>query len=281
MTDLLDFDQTAHTLVGRVPLHYNEAGEGPVLIMLHGSGPGVSGWSNFKANFPVYAQHFRTIIPDMPGFGRSPLNELDRPYPEVAAAAVLHLMDELGIASAHLLGNSMRSAAAMQLAVDAPARIERMVLMSTPGVSILGTPSSEGGRRLNEFLATPTREHMIAWIDTMVADKSLVTAELVDERMHMASQPGVTETARKIFASLNDPAFRDQVPLWAVTNKIRNPTLITWGRDDRMIPLEFGLLPFCRMPNAELHVFPRCGHWAQVERKEEFERVTLEFLCRA
>jgi len=87
MTDLLDFDQTAHTLVGRVPLHYNEAGEGPVLIMLHGSGPGVSGWSNFKANFPVYAQHFRTIIPDMPGFGRSPLTELDRPYPEVAGGS--------------------------------------------------------------------------------------------------------------------------------------------------------------------------------------------------
>ena len=280
MRTLLDYEETTRTLSGSAALHYNEAGTGPVFIMLHGSGPGVSGWSNFKGNLPVFARSFRTIVPDMPGFGRSPLSELNRPYPEVAASAILHLMDELDIRTTHLLGNSMGGAVAMALALDAPTRIDRMVLMGPPGVNVVGTAISEGGRRLNEFLAAPSRARMAAWIETMVADPALVTDELIDERMEMAMQPGVTETARAIFANLVDPRFRDIPPLWTQTNRIRQRTLVTWGRDDRMVPFENGLLPFRRMPNAELHVFSRCGHWAQVERKDDFERVAQEFLSR-
>jgi len=280
MSTLLDYEETTRTLSGSAALHYNEAGTGPVFIMLHGSGPGVSGWSNFKGNLPVFARSFRTIVPDMPGFGRSPLSELNRRYPEVAASAILHLMDELDIRTTHLLGNSMGGAVAMQLALDAPTRVDRMVLMGPPGVNVVGTAISEGGRRLNEFLAAPSRAGMAAWIETMVADPALVTDELIDERMEMAMQPGVTETARAIFANLVDPRFRDVPPLWTQTNRIRQRTLVTWGRDDRMVPFENGLLPFRRMPNAELHVFSRCGHWAQVERKDDFERVAQEFLSR-
>ena len=280
MSTLLDYEETTRTLSGSAALHYNEAGTGPVFIMLHGSGPGVSGWSNFKGNLPVFARSFRTIVPDMPGFGRSPLSELNRRYPEVAASAILHLMDELDIRTTHLLGNSMGGAVAMQLALDAPTRVDRMVLMGPPGVNVVGTAISEGGRRLNEFLAAPSRARMAAWIETMVADPALVTDELIDERMEMAMRPGVTETARAIFTNLVDPRFRDLPPLWTQTNRIRQRTLVTWGRDDRMVPFENGLLPFRRMPNAELHVFSRCGHWAQVERKDDFERVAQEFLSR-
>jgi len=282
MSTQMDYDETSRVLTSSEtePLHYHEAGEGSAFILLHGSGPGVSGWSNFKGNLPVFAKTFRTIILDMPGFGRSPLRPLDRRYPEVAAEAVVELMDQLEIDSAHLLGNSMGGAVAMQLALDAPSRINRMVLMGPPGVNITGTAISEGGHRLNEFLATPTRDGMIAWIQTMVANHKLIDDTLVDERMTMAQQPGVTETARKIFANLTDPRFRDQPPLWTLTNHIHHPTLITWGRDDRMIPLENGLLPFRRMPNAELHIFAKCGHWAQMERKNDFDRVALEFLLR-
>jgi 4,5:9,10-diseco-3-hydroxy-5,9,17-trioxoandrosta-1(10),2-diene-4-oate hydrolase len=282
MTALLDFDATSHTVAGSLPapLHYHEAGDGPALIMLHGSGPGVSGWSNFKGNLPVFARSFRTLLLDMPGFGRSPLWQLDRRYPEVAADAVVQFMDALGIESAHLLGNSMGGAVAMHTALTHPERVDRMVLMGPPGVNVLGTAVSEGGRRLNEFLAAPSRERMVAWIDTMVAKKSLIDDALIDERMETALRPGVTETARQIFANIADPQFNSAPPLWTLTNRIPQPTLITWGRDDRMIPLDNGLLPFRRMPNAELHVFSRCGHWAQVERKEDFERVALEFLSR-
>ena len=168
----------------------------------------------------------------------------------------------------------------MQFALNYPDRAERLVMMGPGGVNVIGPPLSEGGKRLNEFLSNPTREGMVAWVETMVADMSKVSEELIDERMANALRPGSIESAREIFANINDRRFRDDVPVWALTNRIRHPALITWGRDDRMVPLENGLLPFRRMPNAEMHIFSRCGHWAQVERKTDFERVVLEFLLR-
>ena len=280
MTELLDFDATSHVLDGDWPLHYHEHGDGPVLIMLHGSGPGVSGWSNFRGNLPVFAKEYRTIVLDMPGFGRSPLRSLDRRYPHIAADAVLTLMDRLGIETAHFLGNSMGGAVTMQFALSHASRADRLVLMGPGGVNVVGPPVSEGGKRLTEFLANPSREGMVAWVDTMVAERSVINDDLIDERMRNALAPGVIESSRAIFASLNDPKFRDDPPVWALTNRIRHRALITWGRDDRMVPFENGLLPWRRMPNAELHVFSKCGHWAQVERKDDFERVVLEFLSR-
>ncbi len=280
MTEVLEFDATSRTLGGDWPLHYHEHGAGPALIMLHGSGPGVSGWSNFRGNFGVYAERFRTIILDMPGFGRSPQGVLDRRYPRVAADAVVRLMDGLGIDKAHLLGNSMGGVVAQQTALTYPARVDRLVLMGPGGVNVFGPALSEGGRRLNEFLATPSRQAMAAWVETMVEAPGVVDNDLLDERMANAELPGAIESARAIFANLVDPAYRDDPAVWTQTNRIRHQTLITWGRDDRMVPFENGLLPYRRMPNAELHVFSKCGHWAQVERKADFERVTLEFLTR-
>jgi 4,5:9,10-diseco-3-hydroxy-5,9,17-trioxoandrosta-1(10),2-diene-4-oate hydrolase len=278
----LDFEGTSRWFDGEFHLHYHEAGSGPVLVLLHGSGPGVSGWSNFHGNLPVLAEHFRTIVLDMPGFGRSDPVEIDRPYSKIAAASVLGLMDGLGIERAHLLGNSFGGSAAGHFAVAYPDRADRLVLMGPGGfaVNVFSPDVSEGAKRLREFLAAPTREGMVAWVDCMVEEKSVVDDALIDERMANASRPGVIEASRAITASFRDPRFADELPLWARTASIPHPVLITWGRDDRMLLYESGLFAFRRLPNAELHVFSRCGHWAQVERKAEFERVVLEFLTR-
>lgn len=276
--DLLDFDATGHFLeTEKYNLHYHEAGEGETLILLHGSGPGVSGWSNFRGNFPVLSKEFRTIILDMPGFGLSTVDQIDRSYPKIGADGLLALMDGLGIDKAHLLGNSMGGAVTIQFAIDNPQRCDRLVMMGPGGVNTIGPPSSEGGTRLLEFLENPTRDAMLAWVHTMVANKSVITDELIDERMANALMPGVIETSRAIRASAMKP---DDVPNWARMHLIKNQVLITWGRDDRMTPLENGLFPYRRLPNAELHIFSKCGHWAQVERKSDFERIVLEFLTR-
>jgi 4,5:9,10-diseco-3-hydroxy-5,9,17-trioxoandrosta-1(10),2-diene-4-oate hydrolase len=147
-------------------------------------------------------------------------------------------------------------------------------------VSSFGPDVSEGALRLTEFFAHPSREAMRAWIDSMLGNKALLTEELVDERMTNAMKPGVLESAAQVFATLRDPSLAPQVPLWARAAEITQPTLITWGRDDRMLPYESSIFSFRRMPHAELHVFAECGHWAQVERKADFERVVVEFLTR-
>jgi 4,5:9,10-diseco-3-hydroxy-5,9,17-trioxoandrosta-1(10),2-diene-4-oate hydrolase len=96
--------------------------------------------------------------------------------------------------------------------------------------------------------------------------------------MANAMAPGVLERVGQIFGSFF--RFSDPKPLWARANEIKCPTLITWGRDDRMLPLEGAMFSYRQMPNAELHVFAKCGHWAQVERKTDFERLVIEFLTR-
>ena len=279
-TALLDFDSTSRRLDGEYDVHYHEAGDGPPLVMLHGSGPGVSGWSNFKGNLPVLAERFRTIVPDMPGFGRSGRRQYEQAYPRVAADSVRFLLDQLGIERTSLLGNSMGGYAAAEFALAHRDRIDRMVLMGPGGlaVSVFNPDPSEGAKRLAEFMMKPTRDGMVAWVDCMVANKKVVDDELIDERLANALQPGAIDSALSIFMSLSQ--FPEQVPLYARAERISVPTLITWGRDDRMLPFEQAIFAFRHLPRAELHVFSRCGHWAQVERKDEFERVVIEFLTR-
>lgn len=276
----LDFDSTSRYLEGECRLHYHEAGTGAALVMLHGSGPGVSGWSNFRGNFPVFAGQFRTIIMDMPGFGRSERPPLDRAYPRVAADHVLRLLDALGIEKAHLLGNSMGGYVALEFALVHPERVDRLVGMGPGGLAanLLGPDPSEGARRLGDFMMAPSKTTMEAWVDTMVANKAVVDDELIEERLANALAPGAMESAIAIFSSLGQ--HPEPVPMWARVRGIKAPTLITWGRDDRMLPVEGALFGFRQMPNAELHIFSRCGHWAQVERKTEFERLVIDFLTR-
>jgi pimeloyl-ACP methyl ester carboxylesterase len=266
-------------------LHYQEAGTGKPLVLLHGSGPGVSGWSNFGANVPTLSAEVRTIVVDQPGFGRSPAPVLDRPYGDIAADAVVSLLDHLGLEQVDVLGNSMGGATACRIALAHPDRVDRLVLMGPGGVGVntTGPRPTEGFKRMVEFSKEPTRERMVEWLKTMVADQSMVTDELVDSRMAGATAPGAIEWFRTF---LSPHAARmggkqvDELPLWAQAAKIRHRTLITWGRDDRVVPFETGLLPLFQMPRVELHVFGPCGHWPMVERKADFERVVLEFLTR-
>ncbi|WP_026197765.1 alpha/beta fold hydrolase [Sciscionella marina] len=271
-------DVASRTSRGAYTLNYHEAGSGPALVMLHGSGPGVSGMSNFAANLGPLSGHFRTIVPDMPSFGDSPAATYSRPYPEHAADAVISLLDDLGIDKAHLVGNSMGGFVALETAFHYPERVGRMVLMGPGGIAaeLFSPPVSEGARRLFEFMDAPSEEAMRAWVDTMVSDPSTVSADVIRERTERALAPGAIERMRAVFGSLGNPSAHG--PMWTRADRIATPTLVTWGRDDRMLPLEGAFFGVRRMPAADLHIFSRCGHWAQVERKTDFERLTVEFL---
>lgn len=270
---------------GGAGLYFHDVGEGSPLVLLHGSGPGVSGWSNFGANLPALSAQHRTIVLDQPGFGRSPVPEMDRPYGDIAAAAVVDLLDELGLEQVDLLGNSMGAATACRVVLAHPDRVRRLVFMGPGGigVNVLGPRPTEGFKRLIDFSKEPTRERMVDWLRTMVHDQSLLTDELIESRFEVATAPGALEwfqTFLSPHAKRMTGAVVDETPLWARAGQIRHKTLITWGRDDRVVPFETGLLPLAQMPDVELHVFGQCGHWPQIEAKVEFERVVLEFLSR-
>jgi len=257
---------------------YHDVGDGVPVVFLHGSGPGVTGWANFGNNVE-HLQGIRSIVVDQPGFGASGRDEVyQRNYLDISADAVLGLLDALGLEQVGIVGNSMGADVAVTLTLEHPERISRMLLNGPggTGVPILGPSPSEGILRLMDFYMDPTRERIVDWLKTMVFDQRILTEELIESRFAAATSPGAVKNLQDAYATFYNPAFTGEVPLWAKVHKIRQPTIICWGRDDRVAPVEGGLLPARRMPKCDLRIYSRCGHWVQVERKADFERACIE-----
>ncbi|ULN50335.1 alpha/beta fold hydrolase [Mycolicibacterium goodii] len=263
-------------------LRYHEAGDGPPLLMLHGSGPGVTGWRNYRGNLAFFAQHFRCLVLEFPGFGVSD-DFGGHPMLDAQKAAVV-FADALGLDQVDIIGNSMGGGVGINFAINHPDRVRRLVAIGGIGTNIFGPGPSEGIRLLQEFTEDPTRARLVDWLNSMVYDPALVTDELIEERWALATDPETLESARRMygkaaFAAMLEMMRNADFPLpWAIMHKVKAPTLLTWGRDDRVSPLDMALIPMRTIPNAELHVFPNCGHWVMIEAKAAFERTVLSFL---
>ena len=273
---------------GDITLNYYEAGEttevggGLPLVMLHGGGPGASAWTNFGPALPRFAASFRTLMVDQPGFGASDKPPVVGNYYRHSAEYVVKLLDELQIERVHLLGNSLGGGTAMRLALSHPDRVGRLVLMGPGGLSLnlFHADPTEGVQRLMDFSANPSRETLRSFISTMVVNQALVTDELVEERFADATAPGAQEAMRSMGMSFWNPETAEDGMLWREAHRLRKHTLLTWGREDRVNPLDGAMVALKLIPKAQLHVFPNCGHWAQIEAAEEFAEITTAFLAR-
>jgi len=263
-------------------LHYHQAGEqhATAVVLLHGGGPGASGWSNFGPNVPVFAESLRTVVPDQPGFGRSGAPVPGSHYFAHSADALAGLLDSLGIERAHLVGNSLGGGTAVRFALRHPDRAGRLVLMAPGGLSmnVFAPEPTEGIKRLYGFAAPPgpSREKLAAFLRTLVFDPALVTDELVEQRYAAASDPA-TLAAMGVMGGMfaSDP---EGGLLWRDAHRLRQRVLLVWGREDRVIPLDGALVALKLIKRAQLHVFGGCGHWAQLERFDEFNRLIVDFL---
>jgi 4,5:9,10-diseco-3-hydroxy-5,9,17-trioxoandrosta-1(10),2-diene-4-oate hydrolase len=260
-----------------------DAGTGDLpLVMLHGGGPGASSWSNFGSALPRFAERFRVLLVDQPGFGGSDKPAVEGNYYRFAADHVVALLDDLGIERVHLLGNSLGGGTAMRLALSHPDRVGRLVLMGPGGLSLnlFHADPTEGVQRLMDFAKSPSREALRAFISTMVVNQELVTDELVEERFADATAPGAQEAMASMGWSFWNPETAEDGMLWREAHRLRTPTLLTWGREDRVNPLDGAVAALKLIPDAQLHVFPNCGHWAQIEAAEEFAEIATGFLAR-
>ena len=286
----VDFATTSRFAdAGGMRLHYHEAGpsEGasraPV-VMLHGGGPGASAWSNFAGNLPVFAGQFRTLLVDQPGFGRSAKPPVAGNYFTFSADALAGLLDEMGIDRVHLIGNSLGGGTAVRFALNYPERAGRLVLMGPGGLSlnVFAPDPTEGVKRLMEFSAPPgpSKEKLAAFLRTLVFDQRLITDELVEERFAAATDPEALAAMASLGASFFDPATAEDGLLWRDAHRLRNRVLLIWGREDRVNPLDGALVALKLIRRAQLHVFGGCGHWAQLEKFDEFNNLVLSFLER-
>lgn len=285
MTDTLSYESTLRELPTKQGvLRYHEVGQGPPLVMLHGSGPGVSAWQNFRGNLAVFGRHFRCLALEFPGFG---VSDSTGEHPMAAAApAVPRFLDGLGLDRVDMIGNSMGGIIATQAAIAAPGRVRRLVTVGGMGRNLFSPGPGEGINLLMAFAEDPTRERLVQWLHSMVYDPRLVTEELIEERWRLATEADSLASARRMYgrdamlARAKAAAASDEPPTWAMLHKLTAKTLITWGRDDRVSPMDMAIVPMRTIPDVELHVFPNCGHWTMIEQKAAWESAVLAFLLR-
>jgi 4,5:9,10-diseco-3-hydroxy-5,9,17-trioxoandrosta-1(10),2-diene-4-oate hydrolase len=294
MTDL-DGESISHIAeIGGLPVRYYDSGPsagsggsgtGPgdadTVVLLHGGGPGASSWSNFGRNMPVIAKRFRAVMMDLPGYGQSAARPITGHFFTVAADALAGLLDELSIGKVHLIGNSLGGGAALRFALQYPDRASRLVLMGPGGLTlnVLTPDPTEGVRRLMEFGGPPgpSRDKMAAFLRTMVYDQRLVTDELIDERFAIASRTEALAAMVAMGGSFFGEYAEDGM-LWREAHRLKHEVLLIWGREDRVNPLDGALIALKQLRRAQLHVFGGCGHWAQLEKFDEFNELCIRFL---
>jgi pimeloyl-ACP methyl ester carboxylesterase len=253
--------------------HYHDVGAGDPVLLLHGSGPGVSAWANWQHNIPVLAKNHRVIAPDIVGFGYT-----ERPADVYYSLAtwvehVWAFLDALGIEKCSLVGNSLGGRIGLAMAGQHPQRLDRMVLMGAPGVGMTLTP---GLRALREY--QPSEENMRAMLlDCFAVDPAIITDGLVRERYEASVAPGAFEAYRDMFFS--DKHAGGQLGITEdQARAVGTRTLLLHGREDKVVPVEVAWNMLRLLPDADLTVFARCGHWTQIERADDFNVVVAGFL---
>lgn len=272
---------TTHTVrAAGKDIFYAEAGTGAPLLMLHGGGPGASGVPNYERNIAALARHFRVIVPDMPGYGGSTkgLSRTD-PFGD-CAAAMLGLLDALQIRRACVVGNSLGGACALRMALDASERVAGLVLMGPGGVDTTRGLPTTGLKCLLDYYSGegPTREKLSRFIRQYLVYEGERVPESVIEGRYRASLDPEVVAQPPLVRPRGIPKFRllDFTRDPRLT-KLQTPTLVLWGTEDLVNRPSGAHSLQRRMPNCDVYLFSRTGHWVQWERAEEFNAAVIAF----
>ena len=262
-------------------LHYNDVGQGEqVVVMLHGSGPGASGWANFYRNIePLVDAGYRVILLDCPGWSKSDTIVSTGSRSDLNARCLKAVLDELHIPKVHIIGNSMGGHSAVGFALANPDMVGKLILMGggTGGPSSFVPMPTEGIKLIGALYRDPTVENIKRMMNVFVYDASSLTEELYQQRLNniLARRDHLENFVKSL--QINPKQFSDYSYR---LSEIKAKTLVVWGRDDRFVPLDIGLRLIWGIPNAELHVFNQCGHWAQWEHAAAFNSMVGDFLSR-
>lgn len=256
--------------------NYHDVGDGAPVLLIHGSGPGVSAWANWRLLLPELSRQARVIAPDMVGFGFTERPSGQRYDMDAWVTQALGLLDALGLSRVDLVGNSFGGALALALAIRHPQRVRRLVLMGSVGVPFPITPGLDA-----VWGYEPSLARMRELLDIFAWDRSLVNDELAQLRYAASIRPGFQESLSAMFPA---PRQRWVDAMASHEHDIRalpHQSLVVHGREDRVIPLSNSLTLASWIPRAQLHVYPQCGHWTQIEHASRFARLVADFLAEA
>lgn len=256
--------------------YHDSGGAGAPVLLIHGSGPGVSAWANWRLVMPALAQQARVIAPDMVGFGYT-----ERPQGFVYSMdawvrQAVGLLDALGIERTDLVGNSFGGGLSLALAIAHPERVRRLVLMGSAGVSF---PLTEGLDAVWGY--TPSVENMRAIMDYFAFDQGLMSDDLARLRFEASIRPGFQEAFAAMFPAPRQRWIEALASTEADIRALPHQALVIHGREDRVIPLSTSLTLSSWIQRSQLHVYGQCGHWTQIEHAARFARLVGDFLAEA
>jgi pimeloyl-ACP methyl ester carboxylesterase len=269
----------AYAEIGGIKTHYHLSGEGPVIVFIHGSGPGVSAWANWRLAMPVLKEHFTVAGLDVVGFGYSNRPDGFDYSTQAWTDHTIKFIEALGVGPVHLVGNSMGGGVALRIASQRPELVNKMVLMGTTGCAFEITP---GLAKVWGYRPSPANMYDI--LKLFLYDQSQATSDLAELRYKASIQPGFQESWEAMFYEKAQPG---KAPLqWRVDDlaledsqiaAINKPALIIHGREDQIIPVNNALHVFNLIQDAQLHIFGKCGHWSQIEHAGEFNQLLTNF----
>lgn len=257
---------------GSFNTNYHDMGEGETILFIHGSGPGVSAYANWRLSMPTLSEKFRVIAPDMAGFGYT-----DRPdgmtyNMDVWVNQIIDLMDALNIEKTNLVGNSFGGALALALSIKYPNRFEKIVLMGAMGVEFELTKGLD-----QAWGYTPSLENMKSLLDTFAYSRVLVTDELAKMRYEASIREGFQESFGSMFPAPRQTSVSSMASNEEDIKAIDKNVLIIHGRDDKVIPFENSVRLHHLIEKSQLHSFAQCGHWSQIEHGERFNKLLKDF----
>ncbi|TXT29932.1 MAG: 2-hydroxy-6-ketonona-2 4-dienedioic acid hydrolase [Rhodocyclaceae bacterium] len=261
-------------VAGGIETNYHDVGSGAPVLLIHGSGPGVTAWANWRLVLPELAETCRAIAPDMVGFGYTERPADIQYSTDGWVDHAIGLLDALGIEKTDLIGNSFGGAIALALAIRHPQRVRRLVLMGSVGVPFEITPELDAVWGYEPSLAA-----MRGLLDIFAHDRSLVNDELAELRYQASIRPGFQESFSAMFPAPRQRWVDAMASAEADIRAIQHKTLVIHGRDDRVIPLSNSITLNRWIDDSQLHVFGRCGHWVQIEHNREFNQLVSNFLA--
>ena len=256
--------------------YHDSGGAGAPVLLIHGSGPGVSAWANWRLVMPALAQQARVIAPDMVGFGYTERPEGFVYNMDAWVRQAVGLLDALGIERTDLVGNSFGGALSLALAIAHPERVRRLVLMGSAGVSF---PLTEGLDAVWGY--TPSVENMRAIMDYFAFDQGLMSDDLARLRFEASIRPGFQESFAAMFPAPRQRWIEALASAEADIRALPHQALVIHGREDRVIPLATSLTLSSWIQRSQLHVYGQCGHWTQIEHAARFARLVGDFLAEA
>jgi len=258
---------------GSIMTNYHDVGSGEPMLLLHGSGPGVSAWANWRLSIQSLQSDFRLLAPDLAGFGFSQ-TPADIVYSRnLWLEQIVAFLDATGVDKVNVIGNSFGGSMALALAIHHPQRVNRLILMGSVGVLFELTPGLDA-----VWGYEPSEDNMRAIMQVFAYDQALVGDDLVRMRYEASNRAGVQEAFSAMFPAPRQRWVEAMAHPEADIRDIGHKTLLIHGRDDKVIPLSTSLTLQQWIDDSQLHVFGRCGHWTQIEHAAAFAHLVTNFL---